>query len=709
MNSLKADIMRSQQMPKHNSRTTWGAALVVWFGWCAAQQCVGAAPPSSSAFLEFVRGRAEALRAGDKPPANLDEWGERKRQLRQHLEEVWGGFPAETFPLDAQILGTLVRDGYRVEKVVFQTRLGVRMTANAYVPDKPGKLPALLQVHGHWTGAKQDPVVQARCIGAAKLGFFVLAVDAFGAGERAVGKALGEYHGAFTGATLLPVGLPLSGLQVYENARAVDYLKSRPEVDGARIGITGASGGGNQSMYAAAWDERLKAVVPVCSVGNYESYLGAACCMCELVPGAIRFTDEWALLGMVAPRALMVVNATQDVPQFSVAKAKQSITLAEPVFALFHKPTSLKHAIFESKHDYNHAMREAMYGWMTLHLKEEGDGAPLPEPEIRTEDPESLRCYPGASRPDDWLTIPRFAAAEGRKLLASRKAPQNSVEWKKSSAQAHDVLVNQVFGGFPQVAPVAPRVEALGDGSAKLVHFQSEPGIDLSARVEAGMRSNAPLVILIDLDGGEKAASDPLALEIRNSGRGLVTLDLRATGKLSCSGDAIGKVPDHNSAEWALWIGRPLLGQWVFDVRRLLDALERVEGTLPSEVVLVGNGPGGLVALSAGAIDRRITRVVAVGSLASFLTEVPFEGQRLGVLAPGIVRAVGDVPQLAALIAPRPLVIAGGVAGNGQPLSVDQIRAAYREAASVWKLLNAEDGLSLRGMTSPAELLRLFP
>ncbi len=98
-----------------------------------------------------------------------------------------------------------------------------------------------------------------------------------------------------------------------------------------------------------------------------------------------------------------------------------------------------------------------------------------------------------------------------------------------------------------------------------------------------------------------------------------------------------------------------------------------------------------------------------MGSLASFLTEVPFEGQRLGVLAPGIVRAVGDVPQLAALIAPRPLVIVGGVAGNGQPLSVDQIRVAYRDAASVWKLLNAEDGLSLRDTTSPAELLRLFP
>ena len=144
------------------------------------------------------------------------------------------------------------------------------MTANAYVPQLPGKLPAILNVHGHWAGAKQDRVVQSRCIAAAKLGYFVLAVDAFGAGERGLGKNLGEYHGEMVAATLFPVGLPLSGLQVYENMRAVDYLSTRPEVDPGRIGITGASGGGNQTMYAGAFDERFKCVVPTCSVGNYQ-------------------------------------------------------------------------------------------------------------------------------------------------------------------------------------------------------------------------------------------------------------------------------------------------------------------------------------------------------------------------------------------------------------------------------------------------------
>ena len=260
---------------------------------------------SSSDYLDFIKAQAAALRAQDRPVRDLEEWRQRQTVLREGLRRAWGEFPAEHAPLNARKLGELRREGYRVEKIIFQTFPGVWVTANAYVPEGAGKFPALLMVHGHWRGAKQDPVVQARCIGAAKLGFFVLAVDALGAGERGVGRALGEYHGDMTAATLLPTGRPLSGAQVYENMRAVDYLQQRPEADAGRIGITGASGGGNQSMYAGAWDERFAAVAPVCSVGNYQAYLGAACCLCEVVPGALKFTEEWGVLGLTAPRGLL--------------------------------------------------------------------------------------------------------------------------------------------------------------------------------------------------------------------------------------------------------------------------------------------------------------------------------------------------------------------------------------------------------------------
>src|SRR5262249_59212115 len=112
--------------------------------------------------------------------------------------------------------------------------------------------------------------------------FSARAVAPAGAGERPPPIARASSPGRLLGSTLWPVGKTLLGMQVYDNHRAVDYLISREEVNRDQIGITGASGGGNQTMYASALDERFAAAVPVCSVGTYRSYLRAACCVCEV-------------------------------------------------------------------------------------------------------------------------------------------------------------------------------------------------------------------------------------------------------------------------------------------------------------------------------------------------------------------------------------------------------------------------------------------
>jgi dienelactone hydrolase len=605
-------------------------------------------------------------------------------------------------------LGTLQRDGYRVEKVVFQTQTGIWMTANAYVPDVSGRAPAVLVVHGHWRGAKQDPVVQARCLGLVKLGFFVLAVDAFGAGERAVGKALGEYHGEMVAATLFPAGLTLCGLQVYENQRAVDYLFTRPEVDGARIGITGASGGGNQTMYAGAWDERFRAVVPVCSVGNYQAYLGAACCMCEVVPGALQFTEEGNLLGLTAPRGLMVVNATRDAVQFSVAEARKSVAWAQPIFALYGHSEYLTHAIFESAHDYNQAMRETMYGWMARHLKETGDGSPIAEPSISPEDPETLRCFPGQSRPDDFVTIPQFAAAAARRLLQGRELPEDARQWQTQRAARLEGLSQCLFGDSVPAAAPELVVEAKTDGQLGTLVFQPEPGLTLTAVQRPISSAVQRVAVVLDLDVGEQAGDLALASALRNGGWSVLTLDLRATGKLAQPNDRIGRAPDHNTAEWSLWLGRPLLGQWVLDVRRLLDAVLQRDTRLPAEILVAGVGPAGLVAICAAATDTRISAVATSGMLASYVTETPYQGQRLGILAPGILRDAGDISHLAALVAPRRLVIAGGVTGDGQPLDADALATAFAFARHVYTVADAANRLHLASDADPGRLAELF-
>ncbi|AWM38224.1 Gluconolactonase precursor [Gemmata obscuriglobus] len=655
--------------------------------------------PANKQYQAFVLKQAAELRKGDKPPATIAEWEKIETELRKNLFDAWGGeacFLPKPCDLDPKRHGEpLTRDGYTVEKLTIQTRPGVRMTCNLYVPDsaKTKPAPAILQVHGHWKGAKQDPVVQSRCIGAAKLGFVVLCVDAFGAGERGVGTALGEYHGDMTAATLLPIGLPLSGLQVYENMRAVDYLETRTEVDKTRIGITGASGGGNQTMYAGAWDKRLKAVMPVCSVGSYQAYLQTACCMCEVVPGALKFTEEWAVLALTAPRALCVVNATNDGIQFSVSEAKKTLAFTAPVFKLLGKPDNLQHAVFEGPHDYSKSMRETMYGFMTLHLKGEGNGEPIPEPKIATEHPEDLRCYPGDTRPKDFVTIPKFAAREGKKLRDSVPAPRTREEWNRESETRRKALAELIR---------PPHDFSASWRLSNTLRIDPEEGLTLHCRIDG--RIGTPAVVLLNLEGAKAAQQGELYAALKTAGVTVVTFDLRGTGTLAGIGERVGRAPDHNTAEWGLWLGRPLLGQWCIDLHRVLSILRSEAGL--NYITVIGEGPAGIVALSAAALDvneKRISAVVAINTLTSFVTDEPYTNQRLGVMAPGLLRDIGDVAHLAALCAPKRVVIAGGVSGGGTARTLDQLATAYAPASAAFELIGRRNDFVI---TTPDRVLK---
>src|SRR4051812_22181288 len=117
----------------------------------ASTQSLFAQPPNDRQreYLNFIKAQATQLRLADNPPASREEWEARRRDLRDKLQHAFGSFPEKTCPLEPKVLGVLQRDGYRVEKIIFQTMPGVWMTASAYVPDKPGKHPALLAVHGH--------------------------------------------------------------------------------------------------------------------------------------------------------------------------------------------------------------------------------------------------------------------------------------------------------------------------------------------------------------------------------------------------------------------------------------------------------------------------------------------------------------------------------------------------------------------------------
>jgi dienelactone hydrolase len=670
------------------------------------------AEPAPQAYDEFVRAQARTLRAGDMPPATLEDWKARRAKLRAAMFAAMGSFPEEPCPLEPREVGVLYRPGYRIEKLLLQTRPGVWQSASAYVPEGiSGKVPAVLAVHGHWAGARRDPVVQARCLGLVHLGFFVLAVDAFGAGERHPTVGYAGYHGALLGGTLWPAGQTLLGCQVYENRRAVDYLCARPEVDATRLGITGASGGGNQTMYAGALDERFEAVVPVCSVGTYQAYLHAACCVCEVLPGALRFTEEGDVLGLVAPRALLVINASQDAFQFSVGEAKKSLARAREIFKLHGAEARAGHAVFESPHAYNQAMREAMYGWMTRWLKGEGTGKPIPEPKHSVESAEDLACYSPGTRPATYVFPTTLAAQEARRVMAAahKKVPDHKEEWEALAMALRLRLVADVFGEFPKREKVPGRLRAAQDKdgcqTTPLV-FEPEAGLALAAvvRHKSGKAGRLPACVLLHLGGKEEALKHPLAAALNDKGWALVVPDLRATGGQRPPGDEIGGAPDHNSTEHGLWIGRPLLGQWVCDVRGLLEWSGQQRDMDADRMAVVGLGYAGLVALCAGALlEDQVAATAAVESPVTFVTDKAYPaGWPMGLLAPGLLR-VADVPHLAALAGPRRLLIADGTTALGKKLSGEALETALAFPRAMYGLLGAKERLRLRVGASPED------
>lgn len=655
--------------------------------------------PDATTFDAFIQKQAEALRAGDKPPATLTEWNARKRRLREAMATAMGPAPDKPCELSPHVVGTLKRSGYRIEKLLFQSRPDVWVTGSLYVPDGlTGKAPAVLAVHGHWPFARRDPVVQARCLGLVKLGFVVLAVDAFSAGERHPTVAKGSYHGALLGGTLWPAGLTLLGVQVYDNRRAVDYLLTRPEVDGAKLGITGASGGGNQTMNAAALDERFAAAVPVCSVGRYQAYLKAACCVCEVLPGVLRFTEEGDVLGLVAPRALMVVNATRDGIQFSVGEAKKSLSRTKDIYKLHDAEAKLSHAVFESSHDYSKAMREAMYGWMTRWLKGEGDGRPIPEPAHEVEKVEDLACYPEGKRPAGFVFAPDLAAREAKRLLAG--LPDHKEAWDARAVVMRATL-EEALGGLPKYTTPVGKTgtpERGTDVTTTPLTLSVEPGLEIAASIRfRPSRARVAAALLLHLDGAAVALKHPVAAALLAKGWAVYAPDLRATGEAKPARDGIAGAPDHNSAEHAVWIGRPLLGQWAADVRALLDYMGTRPGLDPRRLSLVGINQAGVVAAVAGALFAdRLRSVALVDTLTSWVTTAAYPaGTRMGLLAPGVLRA-GDVPHLAALVAPRKLIVAGGFSLAGAKLDGKALGAAFGFTHGVFKLCKAESALVVR-------------
>ena len=192
------------------------------------------------------------------------EYDAYRRDLKTKMISAIGTMPERT-PLNARTVETLKRNGYSVEKVVFESMPGIFVTANLFVPDGSGRRPAVVLSCGHANDGKDCDTYLRACVVAVKRGFVALMFDPYYQGERfsAARPGLCQAHTEMgLRASLIDWSAPL--LRIWDGMRAIDYVLTRPEVDPARVGYMGQSGGGTMTALMEAADDRIKAAAPSC-------------------------------------------------------------------------------------------------------------------------------------------------------------------------------------------------------------------------------------------------------------------------------------------------------------------------------------------------------------------------------------------------------------------------------------------------------------
>jgi dienelactone hydrolase len=201
-------------------------------------------------------------------------WEQKRPRLHREYLDMLGLWPLpERTPLHATVTGTLEHEGVVIEKLHYQSRPGLYVTANLYRPKEvKGRLPAILYVCGH-SGRGRDgnkTAFQDHGLWFANNGYVCLIVDTLQLGEIP-----GIHHGTYREGRWWwqALGYTPAGVEYWNGVRGIDYLVGRPDVDPERIGVTGISGGGAVTFWVAAADERVKVAVPVSGMSDLESYV----------------------------------------------------------------------------------------------------------------------------------------------------------------------------------------------------------------------------------------------------------------------------------------------------------------------------------------------------------------------------------------------------------------------------------------------------
>ena len=620
-------------------------------------------------FARMTR-RRRALRRDEIPG-----W---QAEIRRAMAFMVGGFPERT-PLNARVTGALVRRGYVVEKLVYESRPGFHVTAVLYLPTTSrAPAPGVLFPCGHSAGGKADPTYQTACIAFALSGYAVLCYDPLGQGERSqywdarrrrsrVGICCPE-HG-MCGAQCVLLGTNLAQWRIWDGMRSLDYLASRPEVDPQRILVTGNSGGGTLTTYIAATDERVALAAPGCYITTLEerfrTRLGADAEQ-NLLPQASLGIDHADMLAVMAPKPVIILAAKKDF--FPIAGARWTYGELKSLYRRLGAGNNLRLVEAPGGHGFSKPLREAVVNFANGQF-----GVDRPkwrEPEIEPEPPRNLNCTATGQVATslDSRTVFSFnldllqASGGGRRRKAPALKPRRVAELLRL-----------------RVPAAAPRVRRAGvmTRSALTIErlaIESEPGILVPAlRFRPAAGKSSPCVVVLASDEGKSRVGRPrgLAESLARRGIEVLAVDIRGIGETRSKsrGWGDGSYMEHDLAYTSWMIDRPLMGGWTLD---LISACRVAQGgrVRGRRVILAADGVRcATAAVFAGALSEVPAAVVAAGALASFRDVVATEiwDVPVAVFIPGVIGAfnIGDI---AGLIAPRPLALLGATGPDGRAM-----------------------------------------
>jgi cephalosporin-C deacetylase-like acetyl esterase len=621
----------------------WIAALLIsTAGWLENVTVDGGAtayPPPTPKMMRLYLDHATADLAAARR-ARLDamsapaDFAAYRDEKRAYLLEALGGFPERT-PLNAQVVGQGAGEGYRFEKILFESQPGFHVTGVLFLPSDTSKpVPGVIVPCGHSANGKAMESYQRASILLAKNGIASFCYDPIGQGERYFYlKEDGTPElGATVEHTMIGVSAILTGtntamFRIWDGMRALDYLESRPEIDPKRLGCTGNSGGGTLTSYLMALDDRIQCAAVSCYLTSFERLLGTIGPQDaeQNVFGQIAAgIDHGDYILMRAPKPTLICSATKDF--FDIQGTWDTFRAAKRVYSKlgFSERVDLIENLDE--HGFHKPQREAMVRWMRRWLA--GVEEVVVEAEFPIHTDADLQCSPQGQvklMPGE-RTVFDLLRDRAAQLASTREAL-----WQTAD---HDTLRAKIStkAGYAKPAFAVPRYQHAATATANRtrLHIYPEiagPGMEdaagavplahdivLEATLCAPQGPATALTLCLRPEGMRAMDAEEEAIqEDAAKGAARLYLDLRGTGKTAPDDPAHGW-EESVGAEWpsyfrAYLVGKSYTGMWVTDTVAAAGAARHLLGNAALPVQLDARGMTTIPAAHAAALEPSLMRI----------------------------------------------------------------------------------------------------